>query len=86
MTRWPLVLDAAVRDITGPEDDFDDETNGDPDSLLGEEDESGFDEFASDHPDPFVEPDDGFDDAEEVWEDDDPLDDDFEDDEDESYA
>ena len=34
----------------GPEDEFDDETNGDPDSLLGEEDESGFEEMA-DYPD-----------------------------------
>lgn len=47
----------------GPEDEFDDEANGDPDSCEGEEDEAGFDD------DPFgVEPlfeeDDGFDDAE----------------------
>jgi hypothetical protein len=35
---------------SGPEDEFDDETNGDPDSLNGEEDEEGFDEFGDDWP------------------------------------
>ena len=33
-------------EITGPEDEFDPETNGDPDSLTGEEDEAGFDEMS----------------------------------------
>lgn len=32
--------------MSGPEDDPDDAVNGDPDSTLGEDDESGFDEMA----------------------------------------
>lgn len=49
--------------MSGPEDEFDAEANGDPDSLTGEEDESGFDEFAGDQPEE-AGLDDGFDDAE----------------------
>ena len=45
MIRWPLVLDQHIRDVIGPDDEFNDETNGDPDSLLGEEDERGFDDM-----------------------------------------
>ena len=46
----------------GPQDPFDDGANGDPDSSLGEDDETGFDDdpFGDD---PQFEPDDGFDDA-----------------------
>ena len=62
MTSWPLALAAEELRIAGPEDEFDDETNGDPDSLLGEEDDDGYEEMA-DYPDePMI--DDGFDDAE----------------------
>lgn len=46
MIRWPLALDAHIREITGPEDEFNDGTNGDPDSLVGEEDERGFDDMS----------------------------------------
>ena len=46
---------------TGPFDETD-EVNHDPDSLIGEEDESGFDEMA-DWPEWLAVPDDGFDDA-----------------------
>ncbi len=62
MIDWPAELDRHVRRIAGPEDEFDDETNGDPDSLLGEEDASGFDD-GSNEPEPLFTEDDGFDDA-----------------------
>lgn len=42
---WEHLLEAAERRITGPEDEVDLETGGDPDSTLGEEDEEGFDEM-----------------------------------------
>ena len=62
MLRWPLELDRAERAVWGgPEDEFDDEANGDPDSLTGEEDDEGFEEMA-DYPDESG-LDDGFDDA-----------------------
>ena len=67
--------------MTGPEDCFDDETNGDPDSTVGEEDESGFDEM-SDYPDEPLD-DDGFDDAEADEDDEDAGDDEDEDEDDE---
>jgi hypothetical protein len=63
MIRWPLVLDQHIREVCGPEDEFDDETNGDPDSVVGEEDERGFDD-GPDEPDELFAEDDGFDDAE----------------------
>lgn len=47
----------------GPEDEPDDRVNGDPDSLTGEEDESGFDEM-TDWPEPDFEPEDEGDDDE----------------------
>ncbi len=56
--------------MSGPEDEFDDETSGDPDSLVGDEDESGFDE-GPDQPDPLFVADDGFDDAEDSDQEDD---------------
>ena len=62
MTWWPAELRRMEREITGPLDEPDDETNNDPDSLLGDDDESGFDEMA-DFPDEDV-GDDGYDDAE----------------------
>ena len=52
--NWPAELARMERSqyasSVGPEDEFDDEANGDPDSLEGEEDESGFEEM-SDWPD-----------------------------------
>lgn len=42
VSRWGAPLLASA---TGPEDEFDDSANGDPDSLNGEEDESGFDDM-----------------------------------------
>jgi hypothetical protein len=42
--NWPRLLAALERE-QGPEDEFDDEANGDPDSMLGEDDEEGFDEL-----------------------------------------
>ena len=68
--------------MTGPLDLFDDEANGDPDSLTGEEDESGFDD------DPFgpeaaFYADDGFDDAGPGDDDEDEEGDDEEEDDDE---
>lgn len=42
---WPRQLRAMERGI-GPDDEPDDEINCDPDSLLGEDDESGFEEMA----------------------------------------
>lgn len=55
--------------MIGPEDEPDEEVNGDPDSTLGEDDESGYDEMAD-----FAEwqafEDDGFDDAEGAEDDD----------------
>ena len=63
MIRRPLELERAERAVwAGPEDEFDDETNGDPDSLLGEEDESGYEEMSGYPDEPAI--DDGFDDAE----------------------
>ena len=47
----------------GPDDEFDEETNGDPSSTLGEEAECGFDD-SQDEPEPLFVEDDGFDDAE----------------------
>ena len=77
---WDRRLDAAIRRVTGPEDEPDEEVNGDPDSTLGEDDESGFDEaFLWDDWQAYH--DDGFDDAEGEDEDDDDEED--EDDEDE---
>ena len=61
--NWDRELDREVRRIAGPEDESDDEVNGDPDSTLGEEDESGFDD-GPDEPEPLFDDDDGFDDAE----------------------
>ena len=43
---WPAELDRMVEMITGPLDPWDTSVNGDPDSLTGEENESGFDEMA----------------------------------------
>lgn len=43
--QWPMLLSRMERE-QGPEDEFDDELNGDPDSLVGEEDEEGFEEMA----------------------------------------
>lgn len=68
--------------MTGPEDEFDDETNGDPDSTVGEEDESGFDEMW-DWGSPAFDEDDGFDDAEADEDDEDAGDDEDEDEDDE---
>ena len=78
---WDRRLDAAIRRVTGPEDDPDEEVNGDPDSTLGEDDESGFDE-AFDWSDWQAYLDGGFDDAEGEEDDDDDAEED-EDDEDE---
>lgn len=61
--NWDRELDREVCRIAGPEDESDDEVNGDPDSTLGEEDESGFDD-GPDEPEPLFVDDDGFDDAE----------------------
>jgi hypothetical protein len=36
--RWPQELDREVECISGPEDEFNDETNGDPDSTHGDDD------------------------------------------------
>ena len=44
--RWPAELERHIRLVCGPEDEADPEVNGDPDSLTGEEAESGFDEMA----------------------------------------
>lgn len=60
MLRWPMDLARREREI-GPEDEFDDETNGDPDSLVGEEDDAGFEEMACYHDEALDE--DGFEDA-----------------------
>ena len=62
MVDWNRELERAIRRIAGPEDESDDEVNGDPDSTVGEEDESGFDEMA-DWTDWQTYRDDGFDDA-----------------------
>jgi hypothetical protein len=35
---WPLELDREIERISGPLDEFNDETNGDPDSTHGEDD------------------------------------------------
>lgn len=40
---WPRDLAEAER-LVGPEDEFDPEVNGDPDSTLGDDDEEGFDD------------------------------------------
>lgn len=53
----------------GPEDEFDDEANGDPDSLVGDDDEGGFEELAGWPDEPLI--DDGFEDAEEAEDDED---------------
>lgn len=45
MIDWNHQLELMVGEVCGPEDEFDLETNGDPDSLTGEEDESGFDDM-----------------------------------------
>lgn len=42
---WARLLIEAEAAVTGPLDEIDLEANGDPTSLLGEEDESGFDEM-----------------------------------------
>lgn len=60
MIDWRLVMRPWPR--LGPLDEFDDETNGDPDSWLGEDEEEGFDDDP-DAPDEQLD-DDGFDDAE----------------------
>lgn len=49
--------------MSGPEDEFDEETNGDPSSTLGEEAEIEFDD-SPDEPETLFAEDDGFDDAE----------------------
>jgi hypothetical protein len=46
MISWPDLLLEHERQICGPEDEFDERVNGDPDSTLGEDDESGFDEMS----------------------------------------
>jgi hypothetical protein len=60
--NWSLALDAEVERIAGPFDESD-EVNHDPDSLLGEEDEGGFDDD-SDGADPLFVEDEGFEDVE----------------------
>ena len=40
----PLVWPDIMALWLGPEDEFDDAANGDPDSMFGEDDEEGFDE------------------------------------------
>ena len=47
---WPAELDRMVEMITGPLDPWDTSVNGDPDSLVGEEDESGYSEMSPDWP------------------------------------
>lgn len=42
---WPIWLERHIRRVTGPEDEPDTGVNGDPDSMLGEDDESGFDDM-----------------------------------------
>jgi hypothetical protein len=42
--RWPVELDREVERISGPEDEFDVETNGDPDSTHGDDDVEDSDE------------------------------------------
>ena len=74
MPDWDSALDREVRRIAGPFDESD-EVNHDPDSVVGEEDESGFDEMA-DWTDWQIYADDGFDDA--GGEDDDEAEDDAE--------
>lgn len=82
MIRWPLALAAHEAEICGgpddgPGDEFDDAVNGDPDSRLGEEDESGFDEMSPEVGWQDEAPsDDGLDDAEPVEEEDDEAEDD----------
>ena len=61
--NWDRELDREVRRIAGPEDESDDEVNGDPDSMVGEEDESGFDD-GPDEPEPLFVDEAGLDDAE----------------------
>ena len=62
MLRWPAELDRAERQVwAGPEDELDEEANGDPDSIVGEDGEEGFEEMAG-YPDESG-LDDGFDDA-----------------------
>ena len=57
--RWPAELERHIRRVCGPEDESDLEVNGDPDSLTGEEDESGYDEeYGWEDPDDFEEDDD----------------------------
>jgi hypothetical protein len=73
--NWDYELDREVRRIAGPEDEVDLEVNADPDSTLGEDDESGFDD-GPDEPEPLFAEDGGFEDAE-------GADDDEEEDEDE---
>ncbi len=58
---WQELLRAMEAEIAGPEDEFDEEVNGLPDSTLGDDDESGFDEMAG-WPDEELD-EDGFDDA-----------------------
>jgi len=53
----------AIADYIGPDDEFDEEANGDPDSTLGEEAECVFDD-TPDEPEPLFAEDDGYDDAE----------------------
>lgn len=42
---WPSRLVEHERFVCGPEDEFNTETNGDPDSINGEEDVSGYDDM-----------------------------------------
>lgn len=45
MPDWPAELHRHERLIVGPEDEPDESVNGDPDSTLGEDDETGFDDM-----------------------------------------
>jgi hypothetical protein len=42
---WPEWLEQHIRRVTGPEDEADTNVNGDPDSTVGDDDESGFEEM-----------------------------------------
>ena len=45
--NWPGELERMIRWVTGPEDEWNPEVNGDPDSTNGEEpDEGEFDEMS----------------------------------------
>lgn len=61
MISWPGALDAEVARIAGPFDESD-EVNHDPDSFVGEEDETGFDDDPGGAEPQFAD-DDGLDDA-----------------------